>query len=82
MRARNVMTANPIAVHADNSVLEIAQLLVEHRISAVPVVDAENHVIGIVSEGDLLHRAETATERSRAWPKGRCPRRSAHWSRP
>jgi CBS-domain-containing membrane protein len=42
-------------------------LLVEHSISAVPVVDKDNRVVGMVSEGDLLHRAETGTERRRSW---------------
>ena len=39
----------------------------ERGISAVPVVDKDNRVIGMVSEGDLLHRAETGTERRRSW---------------
>jgi CBS-domain-containing membrane protein len=42
-------------------------LLAKHGISAVPVVDGVNRVIGMVSEGDLLHRAETGTERRRTW---------------
>lgn len=67
MRARDVMTAQAITVRPDASVAEVARLLVEYRISAVPVVDAANHVLGIVSEGDLLHRAETGTERTRSW---------------
>ena len=43
------------------------QSLAERGISAVPVVDKDNQVIGMVSEGDLLHRAETGTERPRSW---------------
>jgi CBS domain-containing protein len=50
----------------------LAALLSERGISGVPVVDADNRVVGIVSEGDLLHRVETATERQ---PKGRAARR-------
>jgi CBS-domain-containing membrane protein len=42
-------------------------LLAQRGIRAVPVVDKDNRVIGMVSEGDLLHRAETGTERRRAW---------------
>jgi predicted transcriptional regulator len=41
--------------------------MANHGISAVPVVDKDNRVIGMVSEGDLLHRAETGTERRRSW---------------
>ena len=41
--------------------------MAEHGISALPVVEKNGRVIGIVSEGDLLHRAETATELRRSW---------------
>jgi CBS domain-containing protein len=71
MRAKDVMTTNVITVGPDASVQQVATLLSERGISGVPVVDAEGKVIGIVSEGDLLHRAETGTERRvekrRAW---------------
>jgi signal-transduction protein with cAMP-binding, CBS, and nucleotidyltransferase domain len=42
-------------------------MLLERRISAVPVVDDQGKVVGIVSEGDLIHRAEADTERQRSW---------------
>jgi CBS domain-containing protein len=67
MRAMDVMTTEVITIHEDATVQAAAKLLVEHGISAVPVVDSENRVIGMVSEGDLLHRAETGTERRRSW---------------
>ena len=67
MRAADVMTNEVITVGEDASVQEAAKLLVEHGISAVPVVDRDKRVVGMVSEGDLLHRAETGTERRRAW---------------
>src|SRR5271165_5450277 len=67
MRAMDVMTSEVITVRENASVTAVAKLLAEHGISAVPVVDKDNRVIGMVSEGDLLHRAETGTERSRAW---------------
>jgi CBS domain-containing protein len=63
MRAMDVMTTNVITVGPDTTVQEIAQLLSERSISGVPVVDADNRLVGIVSEGDLLHRVETGTER-------------------
>lgn len=56
--ARNVMTANLISVGPDEPVRNIARLLLEHRISAVPVVDADGVPIGMVSEGDLIGRNE------------------------
>jgi CBS-domain-containing membrane protein len=63
MRASEVMTTNVITVGPDTSVQEIARILSERSISAVPVVDASSRLVGIVSEGDLLHRVETGTER-------------------
>jgi len=63
MRAMDVMTTNVITVGPDTSVQEVAKILSERSISGVPVVDAENRLVGIVSEGDLLHRVETGTER-------------------
>lgn len=63
MRAMDVMTTNVITVDPNTSVQEVARLLSERSISGVPVVDSQNRLVGIVSEGDLLHRVETGTER-------------------
>jgi CBS domain-containing protein len=67
MRAVDVMTRDVITVDENATVTAVARLLAEHGISAVPVVDRDNRVIGMVSEGDLLHRAETGTEQRRSW---------------
>jgi CBS domain-containing protein len=67
MRAADVMMSEVITVGEDASVQEAARLMAEHGISAVPVVDRDKRVVGMVSEGDLLHRAETGTERRRSW---------------
>ena len=72
MRAMDVMTTNVITVVPDTSVQALATLLSERGISGVPVVDKDGRVVGIVSEGDLLHRAETGTER-------RTQRRRSRW---
>jgi CBS domain-containing protein len=66
MRAQDVMTSPPITVTPDTPVTEIAALLIERRISAVPVVDESGRAVGIVSEGDLLRRGEMGTERQRS----------------
>jgi len=66
MRASDVMTANVITVTPETTVRDLAALLGRHGISGVPVVDAANDLVGIVSEGDLLHRAETGTMRRTA----------------
>ena len=63
MRAIDVMTTGVITVDPDTSVQAVAKLLSEQGISGVPVVDAADRLVGIVSEGDLLHRVETGTER-------------------
>ena len=67
MRAADLMTSEVITVSEDASVQDAAKLMAERGISAVPVVDRERRVVGIVSEGDLLHRAETGTEQRRSW---------------
>jgi CBS domain-containing protein len=67
MRAKDVMTSEVITVSENATVPEAAKLMAEHGISGVPVVDKDNRVTGMVSEGDLLHRAETGTERRRSW---------------
>ncbi len=67
MRAMDIMTADVITVRENASVTEVAKLLADRGISAVAVVDNDNRVIGMVSEGDLLHRAETGTEQRRQW---------------
>ncbi len=65
MLARDVMTADVVTVTTETAVPEIAALLLKHRISAVPVVDTKGDILGIVSEGDLMHRPEAGTERRR-----------------
>jgi CBS-domain-containing membrane protein len=76
MRAMDVMTTNVITVDPDTTVQAVAALLSERGISGVPVVDSENRLLGILSEGDLLHRVETGTERRPERP-GR--RRRSWW---
>ena len=67
MKARDVMVSPVVTVKPSASMKEVAKLLLERRISAVPVVDDQGKVVGIVSEGDLIHRAEADTERQRSW---------------
>jgi CBS-domain-containing membrane protein len=67
MKAADVMVTNVIAVGPDACLQDVAEILLKNRISAVPVVDAKGKIVGIVSEGDLIHRAEAGTERRRPW---------------
>lgn len=63
MRASDVMTPTVVTVGPDMTVQDLAKLLSDRGISGAPVVDANGTMLGIVSEGDLLHRAELGTER-------------------
>jgi CBS domain-containing protein len=67
MQAKDIMTTPVISVVPDTSVKEIARLLVEHRISAVPVIDGTQRLVGIVSAGDLMRRPEADTAGRRSW---------------
>lgn len=56
MLARDLMTREVVTVNRETTVKEVVRLLLEHKISGLPVVDKENRVIGIVSEGDLIYQ--------------------------
>jgi CBS domain-containing protein len=53
-----VMTRDVVRVGEDAPYRSVVDLLTERRISAVPLVDTAGHVVGLVSEADLLHRVE------------------------
>jgi len=57
MLAKDIMTREVITVKPNDRVDEVAQLLVENKISGIPVVDEENHVVGIITEKDLIVKA-------------------------
>ena len=67
MKAAEVMVSAVISVRPNARVEEVANILLANRISAVPVIDEQDELVGIVSEGDLMRRAEAGTERSRSW---------------
>jgi CBS domain-containing protein len=67
MKARDIMVAPVITASPDTTVKGVAETFVNHRISAAPVVDDKGKLVGIVSEGDLMHRAESGTEKHRSW---------------
>lgn len=66
MKAADVMVRNVITVGPDATVGEVAELLLANRISGMPVIDGNGKLVGIVSEGDLLHRVESGTEQHRS----------------
>lgn len=54
MKVKELMNEDVIAVEPETTVKEVASLLVDHRISGVPVVDDARKVLGVVSEADIL----------------------------
>ena len=67
MQARNVMVTPVVTVKPTATVQEVATQFLERNISGAPVVDDKGKLVGMVSEGDLLHRVEAGTERRRSW---------------
>ena len=67
MRAADVMVRDVKTVHPDTDVADAIKLLTKHDISALPVVDADNHLVGVISEADLIHRMEIDTEKHHPW---------------
>jgi CBS domain-containing protein len=66
MNALDVMTQSILSVRPDASVLEAARLMLEHKVSGLPVVDADGALVGVITEGDFLRRAEIGAERRRS----------------
>jgi CBS domain-containing protein len=74
MRARDIMVRAVVTTTPDTTVGTLARLMINLRISGVPVMDRDGRLIGIVTEGDLLRRAEIGTERQRSrWSKAFTP---------
>ena len=67
MQAKDILTRDVITVTHDNAVRDVARIMLDNRISAVPVVDTSGSLVGIVSEGDLMHRSEAGTRHRRSW---------------
>ena len=65
MNVKHIMTLPVFSIGPNATVLQAVQLMLRHKISGLPVEDADGNLLGIVTEGDFLRRAETATERRR-----------------
>jgi len=66
MKTSEIMTASVVTVVAETSIAEAARAMIEKRVSGLPVVNATGALVGMVTEGDLLRRAEIGTERRRS----------------
>lgn len=56
MRVRDLMTTKVFSVRTDTAVSDVARLMSEHGISGVPVLDAQNRLVGVVTELDMIVR--------------------------
>jgi CBS domain-containing protein len=65
MRTSDVMMRQVLSIEPGASVLQAVRLMLQNRISGLPVVTAGGALVGILTEGDLLRRTETATEKRR-----------------
>lgn len=74
MVTRDIMTGTVISVTPDHSVRHAAQIMLDHHISGLPVIDDANNLVGMLTEGDLLRRAEFGAP---AWAQG--PQMSADY---
>jgi CBS domain-containing protein len=67
MQAQEVMTTKVATIGAGASVREAARVMLERGVSALPVLNDKERVVGIVSEGDLVRRRELDTETEGSW---------------
>jgi CBS domain-containing protein len=67
MRAIDVMVRDVVTVRPGTDVAAATKLLAEHDVSALPVLDKDSNLVGVLSEADLIHRAEIGTEKHRPW---------------
>jgi len=67
MQAKDIMSPDVVTINSSAMVDEVAGLLLEKKISAVPVVDDNEKLVGIVSEGDLIRRMSNDAEQHQSW---------------
>jgi CBS domain-containing protein len=65
MKVKDVMTSPVISIEPDAPIWQAVRIMLQRHISGLPVVDEKGRVVGIVTEGDFLRRAETGTQRRR-----------------
>lgn len=70
MRVRDLMTAKVLTIGPEAPIKDVAKILVEHRISGLPVCDIEGRVLGVISEGDILYKEHDPTDGHIGGPLG------------
>lgn len=67
MKVKHIMTVGPFTVGPDATITDAANMMLTQHLSALPVVDGDMALLGIVSDGDLLHRPELETAPEIGW---------------
>jgi CBS domain-containing protein len=65
VKAKEIMTSPVVSIDLDATVVQAVQIMLQRRISGLPVIEQGGHLVGIVTEADLLRRIETGTQRVR-----------------
>ncbi len=67
MKVLDLMTTKVASVRPETPLKEVARVLAEHRISGLPVLDEQGHVLGVVSEADFVEREADGPPRRTSW---------------
>jgi CBS-domain-containing membrane protein len=68
MKAKDIISRHIISVSSASSVLQAAQMLLQHRVSGLPVIDAAGNLIGVVTDTDIMrHGGKAKSKRSPRW---------------
>tara|TARA_R110002124_G_scaffold109727_2_gene263184 strand:- start:7841 stop:8533 length:693 start_codon:yes stop_codon:yes gene_type:complete len=67
MQAQDIMTKKVVSAAPDSTVEQITALMMQHHISAVPIIDESGALVGLISEGDLMRRVEGTVKRHKSW---------------
>lgn len=62
MKAKDIMTTRVVTVGPGHNVRHAAQIMLDQNVSGLPVISDEGHVVGLITEGDLLLRTELNTQ--------------------
>jgi CBS domain-containing protein len=67
MQVRDIMTSPAVCIAPSQSVTDAIHLMLAHKVSGLPVVTAKGHLVGVVTEGDLMRRSELRTSAGHSW---------------
>ena len=70
MRVGELMTENVLTIGPEAPLKDVARIMVDNGISGLPVCDIERHVLGVISEGDILYKEHDPTEGHLGGPLG------------